>query len=88
MCRLHPPYLLEPPPTQLTGLDRCVAVLGEIYSWRQIVVESNGHFGKARAQRTVSVEPVGKRKGRSVVGRLLARCRSEAKEGDYGKRHL
>ncbi len=51
------------------------------------MVESNGHLGKARAQRTVSVEPVCKQKGGCVVGRLLANGTLEAEKGKDGKCH-
>lgn len=88
MRPLHPRDLIQSPPSQLPRLHRGVAVLGEVFPRRYIVVEPDGHLGKARAQRAVSVEPVCNRKGGCVVARLLATGSSlEAEKGKDGKCH-
>ncbi len=87
MRRLHPLNLLQSPPAQLARLHRRVAVLGEVFAWRGVVVESNGHLGETRAQRAVSVEPVCEREGGGVVGWLVAGGGLEAEEGEDGRCH-
>ena len=71
MRRLHPPDLLQSTLTQFARPHRRVAVLGEVFPRRRVVVDAEGDFGKARAERAVGEEPVCDREGGGVVGWLL-----------------
>ncbi len=52
------------------------------------MVDSNGNFGKARAERAVGEEPVCDCEGGCIVGWLLAIVgREEAEEGEDGGCH-
>lgn len=87
MRALHPLDLLQSLPSQLPRLHRGVAVLGEVFPRRGVVVEANGHVGEARAKRTVRVEPICNQKRRCVVARLLGTGSLEAEKGKDGKGH-
>ena len=88
MRRLHAPDLLQSPPAQLPRLDGRLAVLGEVSARRRVVVDPDGDFGKARAERAVGEEPVCDYEGGCVVGWLLASVGSlEAEEGEGGRCH-
>lgn len=87
MRRLHPLHLLQPPPTQLPRPHRRLPVPRDVLPRRRVVVEPNGHFDKARAQRAVSEEPVREREGGGVVGGLVLATGGglEAEEGEDGR---
>lgn len=78
MRRLLTLQLVQSTLTNFARLNSRLAVLGQILTGRNIVVETVAHFGAARAHQSICENPVGHQEpGRKVRG-LLARGGAEA----------
>lgn len=84
MRRLLALELVEGALAQLARPDGRLAVLGQVLTRRDIVVDTVVHLGAAGAHQGVCEDPVGQEEGPGVVRGLLAGSGAEAEGGQDG----
>lgn len=78
MRRLLTLQLVQSALADLARLDGSLAVLGEVLTGRDVVVETKAHLGAAGAHQSVRESPVGHEKAGSEVRGLFAGAGTEA----------